>query len=42
MKILKINSIKKKLNDNEKNLFKMKLINKIKITMSVIKNKTNS
>ena len=38
MKILKISSMKKKFSDDEKNSFETKLINKIKITINVIKN----
>ena len=36
MRILKISSIKK-FNNNNKNPFKMKLINKIKIIINIIK-----
>ena len=38
MRILKISSMKEKFNDNEKNPFKIKLINKIKATINVIEN----
>ena len=38
MKILKINLMKKKFNDIKKDFFEMKLINKTKTTINVIKN----
>ena len=36
MKILKINSMKKRINDKKKDLFEMKLINKIKKIKNII------
>ena len=42
MKILKISSMKKEFNDNEKNSFEMKLINKTKVMTSVINNAPES
>ena len=39
MQILKTSSIKKKYINDEKNSFKMKLINKTKITENALKNK---
>ena len=40
MKILKISSMKKEFNDNKRNFLKMKLINKMKTTASVVENIT--